>query len=99
MLKRRMRTGLAALAALTVLGVSAEQCRAYSPAQPQTAQSASAKQIGTIKDISGNSITLTTDSGSSIHVEVQSDTKIAQVEPGQTNLKQATAMQLQDLQV
>jgi Domain of unknown function (DUF5666) len=99
MSRRSMRKRLTVGVGLAIVFL-AGQCRADAAEQAQAAaQNAAAKQIGTIKDISGNSLTLTTDSGSSIHVEVQSDTKMARVEPGQTNLKQATAIHLQDLQV
>jgi hypothetical protein len=70
-----------------------------SPAQAQTTQSAATKQVGTIKAIAGNSITLATDAGAEFTVQVSDATKMARVEPGQTDLKGATAIHLPDLQV
>lgn len=69
------------------------------PAQAQTTQTAPAKQVGTIKAIAGNSVTIATDAGAQLTVQVSDATKMARVEPGQTDLKGAAAIHLQDLQV
>ena len=55
--------------------------------------------VGSIKAIQGNSITLAPDSGPAINVVVQDSTRLLRVEPGQKSLKDATPVQLQDLQV
>jgi hypothetical protein len=69
----------------------------------QTAQPASqnpaAKPVGTVKAIAGNAITLTTDSGPEINVLVQESTLMVRTAPGQKSLKDATRIQLPDLQV
>jgi hypothetical protein len=68
-------------------------------AQPPSAQSiAAARPVGTIKSISGNTITLTTDAGSDVTVLVQESAKLVRIAPGQKDLKDATPIQLQDLQ-
>jgi len=69
-------------------------------APPQAAQTpaATAKPVGTIKSISGNTITLTTDAGSDVTVSLQDTTKLLRVAPGQKDLKDAAPIQLQDLQ-
>jgi hypothetical protein len=67
-------------------------------AQP-AGQTAVAKQIGAIKAIDANTITLTPDSGSDISVTVSTATRIVRIAPGEKNLKNATPIQLQDLQV
>jgi hypothetical protein len=71
------------------------------PARPaQTAPAApSARRIGAIKAISGTSITLTPDSGPEVNVTVQPTTRLLRIAPGEKNLKNATPLQLQDLQV
>lgn len=75
------------------------QC-AHAQAAPSSAQApAVAKPVGTIKSISGNTITLTTDAGSDVTVVVQDAAKLVRVAPGQKDLKDATPIQLQDLQV
>lgn len=68
--------------------------------QAQTAPAApSARRIGAIKAISGTSITLTPDSGPEVTVAVQPTTRLLRIAPGEKNLKNATPLQLQDLQV
>ena len=68
--------------------------------QAQTAPAApSARRIGAIKAISGTSITLTPDSGPEVNVTVQPTTRLLRIAPGEKNLKNATPLQLQDLQV
>lgn len=54
--------------------------------------------LGTIKTISGNTITLTTDAKAEVSVVVQDGARIVRVEPGQKDLKNAAPVQLQDLQ-
>ncbi len=67
--------------------------------QQSTAQtSAVARPVGTIKSISGNTITLTTDAGSDVIIQVQDATKFVRIAPGQKDLKDATAIQLADIQ-
>jgi hypothetical protein len=65
---------------------------------PSSQASAAAKPVGTIKTISGNTITLTTDAGNDVIVMVQDTTKLVRVAPGQKDLKDAAPIQLQDLQ-
>ena len=81
------------------LAITASQSHAADQTQAASAQAASTKQVGTIKAISGSTITLTTDAGASITVQVDDGTRMARVAPGQTDLKGATVIHLQDLQV
>ncbi|HEY6265697.1 MAG TPA: DUF5666 domain-containing protein [Candidatus Acidoferrum sp.] len=68
-------------------------------ATPLPAQTPSiAKPVGTIKSISGNTITLTSDAGTDVTVQVQDATKFVRIVPGQTDLKSATPIQFQDVQ-
>jgi hypothetical protein len=69
------------------------------PAQVTPGGSAAEKHIGAIKTIAGNTITLTPDSGAEIEVTVQSATHIVRIAPGEKTLKNATPVELQDLQV
>ena len=62
-------------------------------------QSAGTKLVGTVKAIAGNAVTLAPDSGSGITVLVQDSTRMVRTAPGQTSLKDATPIKLQDLQV
>jgi Domain of unknown function (DUF5666) len=62
-------------------------------------QSAGTRLIGTVKAISGNAVTLAPDSGSDMTVLVQDSTRMLRTAPGQTSLKDATPIKLQDLQI
>jgi hypothetical protein len=79
--------------------------RCLTAAQDTSTQQASSspgskvRTVGTIKAISANHITLTTDAGSEVTVVIQPSTRLLRMAPGQTELKQATPIQLQDLQV
>ena len=66
--------------------------------QPATAPSAVAKSVGTVKAISGKNITLATEGGGDVAVIVQEGARLLRIEPGQKDLKDATPLQLQDLQ-
>ncbi len=69
-------------------------------AQTQTATPpAKVRAVGTIKSITGNSITLATDAGAEMTVVIQPSTRLLRMSPGQTDLKQATPAQLQDLEL
>jgi hypothetical protein len=68
-------------------------------AQETPAQSAATRRVGAIKAISGTTISLTPDSGPEVVVAVQQTTHILRIAPGEKNLKNATPIQLQDLQV
>ena len=65
----------------------------------ETSSATLARRIGTIKAITGNSMTLTPDSGPDVTVAVQSDARILRIAPGAKDLKDATPVPLHDLQV
>jgi Domain of unknown function (DUF5666) len=65
-------------------------------ALPQAA--AGSKAVGTVKSISGNNIVLAVEGGSDTSVVVQDGARLLQIEPGETDLKKATPLQLSDLQ-
>jgi hypothetical protein len=67
------------------------------PAAQPGSQTAVARQVGTVKEISGNTLTLTQDSGTNVKVVVMDATKIVSVAPGQTDLKSATPIHITDL--
>ncbi len=70
-------------------------------AQGQSApgQVAIAKSIGTIKSINGSVMTLAPASGPEVAVTIQPNARILRLAPGDKDLKNASTMQLQDLQV
>ncbi|MGA8150922.1 MAG: hypothetical protein WB952_08230 [Terriglobales bacterium] len=55
--------------------------------------------MGTAKAVSGNLITLATDNGVVLNIQVEDSTRIVRIAPGQKDLKDAVPLQLQDLQV
>jgi hypothetical protein len=67
--------------------------------QGAAAPRAVAKRIGVIKAINGTEITLTPESGPDVKVTVQAAAQIVRIAPGETNVNNATPIQLQDLQV
>ncbi len=78
-------------------------CSAFAVGSAQTqdaaAPTAIARRIGAIKAINGNSITLVPTSGPEVAVTVQPNARIVRIAPGEKDLKNATPVQLQDLQV
>ncbi len=77
-------------------------CQAMS-ASVQTRQAAApgtvSRPVGAVKAINGTQITLTPDSGSDVSISVQPTTRILRIAPGEKDLKNATPIQLQDLQI
>jgi hypothetical protein len=57
-----------------------------------------AKAVGTIKSIQADSITVAAESGGEVTAKLMGSTKILRVPPGEKDLKNATALQAQDLQ-
>jgi len=57
------------------------------------------KAVGTVKSVSGNSVVLTTDSGSEQTVTFADSARIVRLVPGQTDLKTAPTIAISDIQV
>jgi hypothetical protein len=104
MITRRVRANgnlLLVIALSSAVSIHLPSCYAMSSGQQtQQAPSASAasRRIGAIKAINGTTLTLTPDSGPDISVTVQAATRIVRIAPGEKDLKNATPIQLQDLQ-
>jgi hypothetical protein len=91
---------LATMGSLGGFGVAAPSpIKAGLTQENQPAQSAGTRLIGAVKAIADNGVTLAPDSGSDITVLVQDSTRMVRMAPGQTSLKEATPIKLQDLQV
>jgi len=56
------------------------------------------KTVGIIKAINGSTLTLTPDKGAEVNVVAQESTRVVRIPLGETNLKNATPVQFQDLQ-
>ena len=65
---------------------------------PQTTATAAAKAVGTIKTISGNNLTIASDTGNAMNITVQDSTRMVRTEPGAKDLKDAVPVTLQELQ-
>ncbi len=90
-----------ALAAFLCIFVEA-QGAAPLPAQAvqqSSAENATVRPVGTIKSISGNTITLTTDAGAEVNIVIRDGTRLVRVAPGQKGLKDAAPIPLQELQL
>lgn len=68
-------------------------------AQQPAAQEAVTRKLGTIKAIDGQTVTLKVDSGPDVKIIIQNSTRLKQLPPGQTDLKNAVPIQLTDVQV
>jgi hypothetical protein len=94
---RLLRIGCAvalAILAFFLFGTGASgQTNPASPTAPRTPP-----VLGTIKSISANSLILAADSGTEIKVQLPADVRVMRVPPGSKDLKEATVMQLSDLQ-
>jgi hypothetical protein len=99
-----VRKSAVATFVLSVISVSGPEflpaCFGSPVGQAQVAgQPAVARRIGAIKAMQGNTITLAPDSGPDVAVTVQPSARILRIAPGERDLKNATPVQLQDLQV
>lgn len=54
--------------------------------------------LGTVQAIDGKSLTVLSDSGTTSTISIEDGTKLLQIEPGKTDLKQAAPLSLADLQ-
>ena len=68
-------------------------------ASAQQAMPGVARVVGTIQSISGKSLTVLSDRGAAAPVTVEDATKFLQIEPGKTDLKEATPIAFGDLQL
>src|SRR3984885_10719855 len=78
---------------LSLMGVGCTFALAQAPAAAPVAT----RQIGTVKAISGTSITLTTDGGPQVVINVAEGARILQLAPGSTDLKTAQTITLADI--
>ena len=90
------KRGLAASALLIVATAGLVSVQGQTPAaQDPSIQ----RSVGVIKVITDNGVTLASDSGEEINVTLQNSARILRVAPGEKDLKNATPVQKQDLQV
>lgn len=90
--------GIASFLALLLAITSPLVLTASAQTKSGTADASITKAVGTIKSVQGGSITVTAESGSEVTATLAPSTKILRVPPGEKDLKNATALQPQDLQ-
>ena len=76
---------------------SAANALAQDAASSSQTQPASTRALGTVIAIAGQAITLKTDAGAELTVNVTDTTRLLQLKPGQKDLKDATPLALGDL--
>jgi hypothetical protein len=96
-LANRIRATAAGAIGIVFLAAPLAAPAAWREIAQAAAQTPVAKQVGVVKSISGNALTLTTDSGTDLTVQVVSNAKMVRVAPGQTDLKSAAPIQLSDV--
>jgi hypothetical protein len=74
-------------------------CSAGAQAPAPAAAPAAASQLGTIKAVSGNTLTMSTDKGQTVTVSVATGAKVYQLPVGSTDLKTAKPAELTDIAV
>jgi hypothetical protein len=94
---RRLAAWLVLTGAVGFAGLAHERARAQQ-AQP-TATAPTARKVGTVESISGNTLVVKPDSGGNVTVTVQDSTRIVRLAPGQADLKSVAPMQLKEVQV
>jgi len=65
---------------------------------PAQQASRSSRMVGTVQAINGKSLTVLSDSGAASAVSIEDSTKLLQIEPGKTDLKEAAPLVLGDIQ-
>jgi len=93
MVRGNRRVNISASIALITVLTMGQHGFAQAQATPQT------KAVGEIKSLSGSALTLATDDGKSVDVALPGGVRVVRIAPGATDLKNATPMTLQELQV
>lgn len=87
------------VAGILCLATGASQCSFAAQAPAATPAPAAASQLGTVKSVSGNVLSMTTDKGQAVTVTVAQGARILQLPVGSTDLKTAKPAQLTDIAV
>jgi len=82
-----------------MVSVAGLRAGSFALAQAPAAAPVAARQIGTVKAISGSNIALTTDAGQQVTVSVADAARILQLAPGSTDLKTAQSSTLAEIAV
>jgi uncharacterized protein DUF5666 len=90
--------GLGLLLSVAGLAPYRTAAQAQTPA-PVPAAATTPPQLGTVKAVSGNTITLATDAGPTVTITVPDGTKVSQLAVGSTDMKTATPSQMSAIAV
>ena len=96
---RSIKRGLAVCATALVVMAMTALCSAQGQTATVQTDPSMQRAVGSIRAITDNGITLASDSGEEIKVTLQDSARILRVAPGEKDLKNATPVQKQDLQV
>lgn len=91
------RTCTLAIVAMLLADCSVVAQNAAQNANPSS--TATSKAVGEIKSLGSGSLTLASDEGKTINVSLPEGVRVVRIPPGATDLKNATAITVQDLQV
>jgi hypothetical protein len=95
--KRVWAFGIVLACGMSVFALT--QSQPQSSEGQQGAAAAVARSVGSVKSINGNTLVLKPDAGTEITVTVQEGARLLRLAPGQTDLKSATPIALQEIQV
>ena len=70
----------------------------FSTAQAEAPQAATARPVGVVKSVSANGLTITTDAGAELNIDVPAGARVLRLPAGQKDLKSATPIQLSEIQ-
>jgi hypothetical protein len=90
------RSAFIAVLIVVVLGVQATKAHAMVQSSAAT-PAAAGRQLGTVKAVAGNTLTLMTDAGQEVVVSVADGARVLQLAPGSTDLKTAQTITLADI--
>ncbi len=88
-----------ALSLLAAAGLPAATTHPAFAEAGQTATASTARLLGTVTAVSGDSVTIKSDAGVVATILVSDTTRIVRTEPGQKDLSSATAIHVQDLTI
>jgi hypothetical protein len=86
------------LLALSLLPAGVADLLTATRLSAQSPVASTPRVLGTVQSISGNAVTVLSDLGTTSTVLIESATKLLQIEPGKTDLKEATPLSWSDLQ-
>src|SRR5215471_8491483 len=92
------RTSSLALTLLLPAGLAVADLLTTPRLSAQSPVASTPRVLGTVQSISGNAVTVLSDLGNTSTVSIESATKLLQIEPGKTDLKETTPLSLSDLQ-